>query len=109
MHLADGVEGAVEFAVAQDGLDVLSCLGVGDGLDELVNALIRPGGLPIEDAIISGVVGGQGILGYTAELVESVAQIAGSEADVGDGVEQLEGLEVIDSLLARQLNPVQKR
>jgi hypothetical protein len=89
------VDRPVGLLVAQNGLDVFARLRERNGLHKLVDARIRAGGLPIHHAIVARVVGGQRVLLHAAEVVEHLAQIARSQADVHLRVEQLEGLEMV--------------
>src|SRR5271165_1839668 len=50
------VDLAVHGGIAQDDLDVLTCLCKGDGLDEFGNFLVAAFGLPESDAVFTSVV-----------------------------------------------------
>jgi hypothetical protein len=76
------VELAVDLFVAQNGLDVFASFGEGDGLYKFVDAMVVADALPIDDAVISGVVSGKGVFGLATEFLQGLFQIKSPEADV---------------------------
>ena len=93
------VDRLVGFLVPQNGLNVFARLRKGDGLHELVDSGIRTRRLPIDNATVARVVSGQRVLLHAAESVEHLPQITRAQPDIHVGIEQLEGLEVGNSLL----------
>src|SRR6185437_6655176 len=96
------VELTVDLLVADDGLDVIPGLGEGDGFDKFVHAAVFAVALPVGDAAVSSIIGGEGVLGVVAELVEHLLQVNAAEADVDFRIEQVAGLEVADAGLVRE-------
>src|SRR6185312_6006987 len=96
------VELTIDLLVADDGLDVISGLGERDGFDKFVHAAVFAVALPVGDAAVSSVIGGEGVLGVVAELVEHLLQVNAAEADVDFRIEQVAGLEVADAGLVRE-------
>jgi hypothetical protein len=68
------VELAVDLFVAQDGFDVFAGFAEGDGLHKLLDAVVIADALPVDNAIVSCVVGGESVFRLPAEFVEGLFQ-----------------------------------
>ena len=79
------VQFAVDLLVIDDRLYVLAGFRERDRLDEFVHVAIMADGLPIDYALVSRVIGGEGVSRVTAELVQRLLQVERTQADVVEG------------------------
>src|ERR1700722_7500041 len=80
--LRRSVKLAVDAGVAHDGLDVFPGLGKRDRLNKLVFVTILSLPQPVDDAVRTGIVGGERIFEGSAELVDHAAEVARAEFEV---------------------------
>src|SRR5208282_1264325 len=85
--LLDPAQAAIDGGVARDDLHVLARFGDGNGLDEFRHLVVLPLRLPAGDAVLAGIVGGQGRL-LASEHGHQVRQVLRAQAQIVLRLEQ---------------------
>src|SRR4051812_18637172 len=67
---------AIDLLIPYDGLNIFARLSKWDGFYEFVEAVIVSCRAPIRNAVVSRIVGGEGVFLVAAEFVERLAQVA---------------------------------
>src|ERR1019366_5052381 len=87
----------VDLGVAHDGLHILASFSERNGLDELLHVAEVARRAPILDAIGPRVISGQRVLSLSAEVVNHLPEVTGSQFNVRGRIEQGVGLVMLQA------------